>query len=121
MPKYRDRLLGIMLVAMCLSAVAVVMLLGLDKVADHWKTWAGGEHILQLLDHCVNACALMVGFTWEISFTMSMQAIGHYANTYMVGIFLLVLVTPSYRLFMLPELKKRETQALEEINLLISK
>eukprot|EP00931_Biecheleriopsis_adriatica_P031643 TRINITY_DN18525_c0_g1_i7.p1 TRINITY_DN18525_c0_g1~~TRINITY_DN18525_c0_g1_i7.p1 ORF type:complete len:311 (-),score=48.60 TRINITY_DN18525_c0_g1_i7:45-956(-) len=121
MPKYRDNLLGFMLVAMCLSVVAVVMLLGLDKVADHWKTQAGGEHVLQLLDHCVNACALMVAFIWKMCFTSSMHAIGYYSNDYAVGIFLLLLVTPPYRLFMLPELKKRETQALEEINLSMSK
>eukprot|EP00931_Biecheleriopsis_adriatica_P031645 TRINITY_DN18525_c1_g1_i1.p1 TRINITY_DN18525_c1_g1~~TRINITY_DN18525_c1_g1_i1.p1 ORF type:complete len:149 (-),score=15.60 TRINITY_DN18525_c1_g1_i1:112-558(-) len=110
-------LLGRLLVAACLSSFAVVVLLGLDKVGDHWKSQTGGERILLMLDLCVGACALMVGVSWEICFVRSMHAIGYHFNHFMIGIFLVLMVTPSYRLFMLPELEKRQLSVLEETQL----
>lgn len=105
--KYRcgmETMEGRILFALTLSGVALAVIFGLDHIED--MNAGGASEMNSVIQNCINALSILVGFSWEHSFDFSLEAVAHQtANPSLAKLvftgFVAMAITPAWRKYIL--------------------
>jgi len=118
--KYRcgpESMEGRILLALLLSGVALAAIFFLDHVED--MSGGGASEISSVIQNCINALSILVGFSWEHSFDFSLEAVAHktsnpsLAKLFFTGV-VAVVITPAWRKYILVKVMQLNQLQAEE-------
>ncbi|CAD7946281.1 unnamed protein product [Amoebophrya sp. A120] len=109
-------------VALCASCVAFLLITALDNLSDGDFT---SDQVDKALRQMILALAILVGFGWEQSFDVGVEALSdkiaifgsHGLAKFLMTVFLLVIVAPAWKIYIIPtyfRLQEEHDDAREE-------